>query len=304
MFYVLLGAGVAALGWISVLATRHLRADDENADWRQLQRTREQVLAELQEFLRALPSQAPDAAHPPNAHASAAEIYGLINAGKSEEAIAKAELVMAKEAQDPWARMLLVAALRSHGDHGAASAQLGAAEKLGASGSLFAYLETQLEIEQYLAGAGKSPQNAILVPIEMLALELHTRLGSTGDASALWLPGEGGQSGDGGEVSRDEARDFVLAHFGGYYRLIRTMIASQREEEYSDALYLLARLAIKCGFSEEGGGLLMSLEEAMKHSALHKSYLRDLGLLRGEKPIAKEESKSDGKKVIKLKVLN
>lgn len=301
MLYLLLGVGLILLVWISMLATRHLSASSENDDWRDLQRTRVRVEGQLRDFLGARSGEDPQAAEPPNLHAEAADVYGLLHANKLEEAVSRAELAMAQDTRDADARLLLAAALRAQGDLAAAASQLQAAESLGAKGSLCDYLQAQVEIEQYLEGAGSKSNNALLMPVEMLALELHTRLGDNGDASALWMPGEGAE---GGEVSKEEARDFVLAHFRGYYRLLEGLIASQQQTEYSDSLYLLARLAIKCGFSEPGGQLLLSLGEAMRKSSQHKSYLRDLSLLRGEKPVVKEETRAAGKKIIKLKVLN
>ena len=135
------------------------------------------------------------------------------------------------------------------------------------------------------------------MPAELLALDLHVRLGNSGDASALWMPGQG-------DVTQEQARDFVLVHFGAYYRILDTLLDITAEEPFGDALYQVGRLAIKCGFSEDGAELLASLEESMVGSAYKKDYDRVMATLRGEKPVAEEANLETGRKVVKLKVLN
>ncbi len=105
-------------------------------------------------------------------------------------------------------------------------------------------------------------------------------------------------------VTQEQARDFVLAHFGTYYRILGELLDITAKEPFGDGLYQVGRLAIKCGFSEDGVELLASLEESMVGSVYKKEYERVMATLRGEKPVSEEGKSPSGKKVVKLKVLN
>ncbi len=101
---------------------------------------------------------------------------------------------MVTHRDNPEARLLLAAALLAQGDVSAAAAQVVAAESLGAKGSLAVYLSGRIEIEQYIdsiAASSEAHGNELLKPAELIALDLHVRLGESGDASALWMPGQG-----------------------------------------------------------------------------------------------------------------
>lgn len=300
MLYFILAVSVIFLVWVSTLAIRNVPAK-ENQSWLNLSKQRATTLKALEAFIDADRDAAPTACAPPCDHPGAEEVYQALCEGNAKQALELAEGAMASDAKSAEARLLLSLALVGNRDLSAAGAQLESARTMGARGAFADYLESRIEIEQYLqnaADSSKGSSKSLLMPIELLALELHVRLGDSGDASALWLPGEGG------EVSKEDAREFVIAHFSGYYRLIQTMIECLRSEDFADGLYLLARLVLKSGFSEEGAGLLLPLEEVMAGSEQHKAYQRDMGLLRGEREVATESSTDDGRKVIKLNVLN
>jgi hypothetical protein len=300
MIYLVIAVTVIFLLWISTLAIRSTQGN-ENQSWRNLGRERGKTLSLLQDFIDGERAEVPAVCAPPCDHPDAAKVYSALQKQAPKEALALAEEAMASDATGADARLLLSLVLLGQGDFDAAAAQLQSARKMGAGGAFADYLDSRIELEGYLRNAadgGKGSNNTLLMPIELLALELHVRLGDSGDATALWLPGQGG------EISKEEAREFVIAHFTGYYRLIRTILESLHGEESADGIYLLARLALKCGFSEEGAALLSPLEEVMAGSEQHKAYQRDMGLLRGERQVASEASTDDGRKVIKLKVLN
>jgi hypothetical protein len=226
-------------------------------------------------------------------------LYDALVLGQYKEALEMAEQEMATDRSNAQARLLLAHALLANSDLVAAESMRDSAAALGDASAYSVYLASRIELSSYLETASEgskvSPQD-LLTPIELLALELHTKLGDKGDASALWLPGEGG------EVPKEEAREFTISHFSGYYRLLRAMLTSLQEEAFGDGLYFLGRLAIKCGFSKDGAALMLLIDDAMAASELKRNYLRDLALLRGERPLANEERK-EGKRVIKLKVL-
>ena len=296
MLYLLVGLGALIILGLSALAMRHLEPA-KNQDWQRLAKQREELLEELRE---ALPTLSPADEHKPACeHPAAREVWQALAEGKPAEALAMAEIAMANDRSNPNARLLLALGLLAHQDYAAAAAQLQAGLDLGEETPLATYLAGRIEIEQYLDSlAGpKKHSGAILMPVELLALELVSRLGSSNDATALWMPGQG-------EVSQDEAREFALVHFGAYYRILGDLLSLAKEQPSRDVLYHLGRLALKCGFSEEGGRVLSSLDGLMEESEFKRSYERLMAQLRGESPVAVEANLPRGRKGIKLKVLN
>lgn len=297
MLYLFVGIGVVAILWVSALAMRHL-SPAANQDWLDLAKQRDAVASKLHSTIVAL---GPSESHEPACdHERSDEVWEALAEGKREAALQIAEEEMAKNRDNPEARLLLAAALLAQQDYAAAGAQLQAGEDLGAEGPMVKYLSGRIEVEQYLdsiAASSGAHGGELLMPAEVLALDLHVRLGQSGDASALWMPGQG-------EVTQEQAREFVLVHFGAYYRILGDLLDLVAVEPFGDALFHLGRMAIKCGFSEDGAELLASLEDSMIGSAYQKNYELTMATLRGEKPVAKETKLETGKKVVKLKVLN
>ncbi len=297
MLYVLVAIGALSILWISVLAMRHL-APKANTDWVRLGEQRRAVAEKLRSTMVAY---GPSESHEPSCdHPVADTVWDALANGDKASALQAAEEAMATDRKNPQARLLLAAALLANQDYSAADSQVLAAVDLGATGSMVEYLSGRIEIEQYLdsiAASSGSHGGEVLMPAELLALDLHVRLGDNGDASALWMPGQG-------EVSQEQAREFVLVHFGAYYRILNTLLDITATEPFGDGLYHVGRLAIKSGFSEEGAELLASLEDSMVGSAFKNNYDRIMATLRGEKPVVKEANLDSGRKVVKLKVLN
>ncbi len=295
MLFALIAVGVVAIVWISSLAIAELR-EEEHPEWKALNAQRLSTEEALQKYTQSCTI--PDRVHPTSSHPVSEEIWESIDKGELGEALALAEEAMALGRNNSEARLLLALTLLEQGDYDAASAQLQAGETLGAKGPFLDYLNSRVEVAQYLQSIAESaPQsdNAILMPVELLALELHLRLGDSNDAAALWMPGQDT------EISQEEARSFVVAHFSGYYRLVGTLIKSSQQEACGDGHYFLARLALKCGFSKEGGSLLQSLKSQMSEN---RNYRRDLAILHGETPLTTQSVSASGKKKIKLNVLN
>jgi hypothetical protein len=262
---------------------------------------REACIRKLQAFVASSESCPEVPCTPASDHEATQRLYALLREGAFDEALDLAEQEMAAKSSDSQARLLVAHALLVKGDLAAAEAMHESASELGEASALASYLACRIELAAYLESAAEGTKNLpsdLLNPIELLALELHTKLGDKGDASALWLPGEGG------EVPKEEARSFTLAHFSGYYRLLQTMLDALQKEAYADGIYLVARLALKCGFSNEGAALMLSIESEMSESYRSRDFTRDIALLRGEKPVATEEQTKEGRRVIKLKVLN
>ncbi len=297
MLYVLIALGAIIILGISALAMRHF-ADAPNQDWLDLADQRRSVESKLHATIGGY---GPSESHEPACeHECADDVWEALENDNPSKALQIAEEAMAKQRENSEARLLLAAALLANGDFVAAGAQVHTAQELGNRSPLAVYLSGRIEIEQYLesiAPSGGSHSGALLMPAELLALDLHVRLGDSGDASALWMPGQG-------EVTQEQAREFVLVHFGAYYRILNDLLDVTRTEPFGDGLYEVGRLAIKCGFSEDGAELLASLEESIVGSAHKKNYDRIMATLRGEKPVAEETQSASGKKVVKLKVLN
>jgi hypothetical protein len=288
------------VGWASTIAFRSLKGE-QNPSWLDLAAQRERSLVTLQGFVERCEAGPTRPCTPPSEHEATQKLYELLRAGEVASALDLAEQQMAADAGKSQARLLLAHALLVKGDLDAAESMHASASDLGDASAYAVYLACRIELAAYLQSASDGTKNLptdLLNPIELLALELHTKLGDKGDASALWLPGEGG------EVPKEEARAFTLAHFSGYYRLLQTMLDSVGDAEYADGIYLVARLALKCGFSKEGAALMLSIESEMTESYRSKSFSRDIAILRGEKQVAQEEQTKEGRRVIKLKVLN
>jgi len=297
LLFTLVGLGALAVLVISALAMRHL-APAKNADWEALGATRDTIAAALQGDLPPITADTPH--KPPCTHPKTREVWDALAKGNSDAALECAEMAMATDRENSEVRLLLAVALLANRDFAAAGAQLETGQELGAHGPLARYLAGRIEIEQYLDSLSESAsarEGTVMMPAELLALDLHVRLGSSGDASALWMPGQG-------EVSQEEAREFVLVHFSAYYRVLGVLLDLMKAEPFLDGMYHLGRMALKCGFSEEGGALLLSLEGRMQDSEFSLSYKQLMALLRGEKPVATETKLSSGRKVVKLNILN
>ena len=300
LMLLLVGTGLFLLASLALLATLRLRKEG-NPAWAEISRQRLQVEAELKRFVESQKDQIPQTCSPACDHPQTPELWQALRTRDSSRALAIAEQAVSEASANPQARLLLSMALLSRRDLDAAAAQLATAVELGARDALADYLGAKIEIEQYLdsiTGGSRDSTNAILMPVEILAIELHVRFNTAGDTSALWLPGHDK------ELSQEEAREFVVAHFTDYYRLLSSTLASLGTEVYADGVYHLARLAFKCGFSEEGSALLLPLEEVMKNSAVHSDYRRDLALLQGKRSVVSESTGKGGKQVIKLNVLS
>ncbi len=300
MIYLAIALLLVFVGWGSTVAFRSLQ-QEKNTSWVKLGEQREESLGALQSFVSRFNSDLGIPCAPKSDHETTQRLYQLLRTSSLDEALELAEQEMAAHGSDSQARLLLAHTLLVKGDLAAAEAMYESASKLGQASAYAVYLASRIELAAYLQSATEGTKilpSDLLTPIELLALELHTKLGDKGDASALWLPG------DGGEVPKEEAREFTLAHFSGYYRLLQTMLDALSDEAYADGIYLVARLALKCGFSKEGAALMLSIESEMSQSYRRKSFARDLATLRGEKQLAAIEQDNKGRRVIKLKVLS
>ena len=257
MIYLAIALLLVFIGWASTIAFRRIQSE-KNPSWQELSDRRQQSRVRLQAFVEEFDPDSALACAAVSVHKDSASLYALLKSGKLEEGLEMAEQKMAASRSDGGARLLLAHALLAKGDLAAAEAMQESASVLDQPSAYGTYLASRIELASYLKNAAegsKSSPNDLLTPIELLALELHTKLGDKGDASALWLPGEGG------EVPKEEARAFTLAHFSGYYRLLDTTLDSLGGAPFADGIYLLARLAMKCGFSEEGAALMLCIEE-------------------------------------------
>ncbi|MCP4444654.1 MAG: hypothetical protein GY811_04815 [Myxococcales bacterium] len=297
MLYLFVGIGALLIVPISLLAMRHL-IPRVNQDWIDLAKQRETLRKKLR---RTMVSLGPSQSHEPHCdHKSADAMWEALSVGNVDRGLQIAEEAMAADPANAQGRLLLAAALLAHEDYEAAQSQVHAAEGLGARGSMLGYLAGCIEIGRYvdsIAASSTGHEGNILVPVELLALDLHVRLGDGGDASALWIPEQG-------EVTQEQAREFVLVHFGTYYRILDELLDIIAKEQFGDGLFLFARLAIRCGFSEDGAEILMSLEESIVRSAHKNNYDLIMATLRGERPMVKGAKLDSGQRVVKLNVLN
>lgn len=260
-----------------------------NDSWSSLQTQKKHAQLQLDTFLNAQPNPPLPGVHclPLLEHAPLA----YWQTKQEVELLAVAETQMAQDSNNPVTRQLLCHALLLCSDLEAADAQWLDASTLDPNGAWLSYLKVRIELEQHITVSQKGEgDTALLSSVDRFALEMQSRIFERGDVSALWLPGQGS------ELSKEEAADFVLSHFELHYALLGQLLDTLKPKVYSDGLYLLSRLALKCGFMKQGSTLLVSLEQDMKNSHEHTAYLHDLSQLRGKE--------RDTPKSVHLKVLN
>lgn len=287
---------------LSYRFVRAQSAEIPNADWHGLIDRRAEIGLRLQEAAKSFKDEPPTELLPAPAPDDEAwpAVMKAYAARKDEQLLEAAEEAMAARPADAEPHLMLSLALLCNGDIDAAASEHAKAAELGAAGALFDVTACFIEIDEYLQvlARGKDPTE-LLSPIELLALEMHVRLGESNDAAALWTPGVNGG------LSQEQGRELVVTHFHFYYGMIDRLLDILDRSSFADGVYWVGRLAIKCGFGSEGLDLFTAVAPAMESSRQRRQLERDMATLRGEKPITEKATEpASGKKIIKLKVLN
>jgi hypothetical protein len=179
---------------------------------------------------------------------------------------------------------------------------------MGASGAMLDYLDGRVShfliVKKTNAASAEVQDTAVpsmITPFELLVLQLERQRRISDRAAAVWLASLGNQT-----LDHDQILDLVIAHFSAYYASLEKMCAAvEREPGFAEALYHVARLALKVGFIDQGRKLFEAIEPLMDSTPEAFYYERDLAQLRDEEePVAWLPTVKAGKRSIKLKVLD
>ena len=253
---------------------------------------RRDVLRErLGEILDRIPARSPLAASEVPDHPRAGLIEAQLLSGNPRAALLEAEELLLSEPSDPRVHLLLGRALIHCDEFGAASRELVRARRLGAAGPMLDYLEAriqhlQLQKQTHFSKGDQeyafSPRD-LITPFEMFMLELDRQRKQPEKAFSSWLDSTSSDP-DQERPDRADIVSLLTEHFSAYYDCLDKLVSAvQREPAFTDALYHLARMAIKVGLVAEGMALMEKIEPLMFASPERHCYDRDLSKLRTDK---------------------
>lgn len=276
MLFVFIAVGVLALLWTSLLAYRAMRPDF-GSPLRLLQQQQDTLSGTLGEFIEQMTPTT--ICYPPCNSPASQEIWDCLRQDDNVQALRLAEAAMASDSESPEPRLLLAMVLCAGAHYAPAHAQLAAAKTLGAIGPLLEYLESTIEVAEYLdsfVDPHSTTEYSAVLPVELLAMQLRTGMEDSRDTPDLWLPGNNTQ------VDKEDVSVFVVTHFTRYYAILATMLKSLHTTPYNDGFYFIARLALASGFPKEGYAFYCALEDRMSESAHRRRFQRELAMIRGQ----------------------
>lgn len=297
LVYLIIGLCLALATIAAVLIVRHLRvrADDKQPESvavpSELEARRTILSQRLQEILLRVPDSSPLASSEVPAHPRAAAIEASLLSGMRYGALSEAEELLLREPSDPRVHVLLARVLVHCDELVAARRELVRARRLGASGPMPDYLEARLqhlhlqEHTQFSKGDHKYTSSAadLITPFELFMLELDRQHKRPRKAFAEWLEAT---TSDPSKQSADhnEVVALLTQHFSAYYDCLDKLVSAvQREPAFTDALYHLARMALKVGLVAEGHAIMEKIEPLMFASTEKLDYERDMSHLRTDR---------------------
>lgn len=209
-----------------------------------------------------------------DAHGAAADVEAALKREQHAEALALAEHAVAAAPRDPQANLLLAwaAVVGGHANAaGAAVYKLQAAAKLGVLGPLGDYVAARarhLIFEQRAGATDAVPPLITAGDIAVVAL-------ARGQGGPMWMVGEVelGLDGEQARAAINEHRLETLAC------LQQVLGAATAEPTFVDAVYWVARLAIKAGLVDDGKALLGLLAPRMMGRPDAAAFARDMAAL-------------------------
>lgn len=245
----------------------------------------------LKEILKRIPKSSPLSSSEVPDHPRAAFIEARLLSGFARGALSEAEELLLHEPTDPRVHVLLARVLVHCDELGAARRELARARRLGAMGAMPDYLEARLqhlqlqEHTQFSKGDHKytsSPAD-LITPFELFMLELNRQHKRPRKAFAEWLEATTSDPSK-QSANHNEVVALLTQHFSAYYDCLDKLISAvQSEPAFTDALYHLARMALKVGLVAEGQALMEKIEPLMFSSPEKPDYERDLSHLRTDK---------------------
>ncbi len=245
-------------------------------------------------------------------HPKAAVIEAKILSDDLRGALIEAEDLLSDSADDPRVHVLLARVLLHMDETGAAWQEIKRARALQASGPMIDYLEGRAEHLRVLRRINPnnmevqgSPVPSLITPFEMFILQLERQRQRSQDAAAIWLAslGDGTRT-----LDHEEITALIVEHYASYYESMDKLLnAAEQAPGFTEALYHIARLALKVGFIRQGMDLMNAIEPLMESSPEKRFYHRDLAELRDEEtpaalsnlpPVATTAKRSKSLKVL------
>jgi hypothetical protein len=255
---------------------------------------RELLSTRLYEILGRIPARSPLASSEVPAHPGAANIEARLLSGFRHGALLAAEELLLQDPADPRVHVLLARVLIHCDDPGAARRELARARRLGAIGVMSDYLEARLLHlhlqEQTRFSKGEHVFNSsatdLITPFELFMLELDRQHRRPRKAFTEWLQTTSSDPGK-STANHNEVVALLTQHFSAYYDCLDKLVSAvQREPAFTDALYHLARMALKVGLIREGQAMMEKIEPLMFASTEKLDYERDLSHLRADETAA------------------
>jgi hypothetical protein len=202
---------------------------------------------------------------------SASAIEAALIADDNQRALETAEHALAAAPQRPITRVWLAWALCANGQPAAALDQLAAARAADAeltAGPLASYLAARAEHLQFEHATGATAATPALITTADLAVVTLAR----GRGATTWLRGTSEQ-----QLSATQARGAIAEHRAVTARcLARALDALEAAPGFTEAAYLVARLALKAGLIAPGRALFGTLTPRMVGRPDAAAFARDL----------------------------
>lgn len=286
---VAIAAGLVVMAGTGVLLVRHVRRRPRARLSSDIEERRADIRRRLSGILVRTPARSALGSSEIPAHPRAAQIEAKLLAGELTGALLAAEDTLIDEPTDPRVYVLLARVLVHCDELGAAARKLVRARRLGASGPMLHYLEARVQ-QRKLDPDARDPggrrlgaaRAELITPYEAFVLELDRRRGRPKKARELWLSVmHKPATSPGAELA--DISSHLCKHFAGYYDCLdKLLLAVEGEPAFTDALYHLARMALKAGFRAEGRALMEKIEPLMYASTEKRFYERDISRLRAD----------------------
>ncbi len=278
-----IGVFVAVVSIAIALWTTHYLRRERTALPPRLAEQRSDIRSALDKLIDQVPTSAALLDDQFPVHSQTDAVVAKLLGDNPRGALAEAERVLADLGADPRAHLLVARACLAANELDAAKQQVARAKDLGDRSPMLRFIEARLLVLSHLRGVhqdnaeiGESPIPNMITPIELLLLSFEKQRSLGGAGSGVWLP-------EHGQISDEEIAAMVATHFAIYYESIEGLIAAATEVRgFSDALYHVARMALKIGFAERGRALFGAIEPLMESSPDRREYRRDVAQLHGD----------------------
>lgn len=283
-----IGIVVIALLVLGVMAARRYQQARRTDLPAELEVRRGVLIERVGEIMTRIPKRSPLSSSEVPAHPRAAVIEVKLLAGNVRGALLEAEDILLEAPSDPDVHLLMARVLIHCDEYAAVNREIARARRFGASGPMVDYLEARVQHShlqkhtQFSKGDHQfdaSPLD-LLTPFERFMLELDRQRRLPKKVFVHWLSFTKDSPGR-ISVDNEDVLALMNKHFSGYYDCLDKLVAAvEREPAFTDALYHLARMALRVGFVDQWKQLMVKLEPLMDASTEKRFYDQDLTQLR------------------------